>query len=284
MILNCAGKMLDLSQPQIMGILNITPDSFFSDSRCEDPQIALKRAWKMIEEGAAIIDIGAEATNPQCTSNSLDLNTELKRLLPIVELLARELPIPISVDTSKAPVIRAVLAAGAGMINDVRALRLEGALSAVAAAKVPVCLMHMHFVSGLGGQDPDQVDYKNGVVAAVKEFLQERIHACLQVGIARECILIDPGIGGGSFGKSLAQDLSLLRHLDEIKTLDYPLLVGVSRKSFIGKLLNLPAEERLAASLAATVLAITQGANIIRTHDVKATYEAVRMTRAITLI
>lgn len=301
--LNCRGKYLDLSHPQIMGILNITPNSFCPVGRFLSVEHALAYAEQMVAEGAAIIDVGGEPTNPG-VHPIVSLQEELGRVIPVVEILARTLPVPISVDTSKPEVMREAIVHGAGFINDVRALQHPGALKVVAETQVAVCLMHMGALETETGESlPQQIPpppkegastpfFKGGnsckgggnnslIVSAVKNFLQVRIDVCLAAGIQREQIVLDPGIGGGHFGKNLAQNLQLLAHLDKFQTFQLPLLVGVSRKSFIGELLNLPVEERLYGSLAAAVMAVVRGATIIRTHDVKATVEAVKIADAI---
>ena len=265
MLMNCAGKVLDLSQPTVMGVLNVTPDSFSDGGRYLQLADALRRAEVMVEEGAALIDVGGESTRPGAPPVSVQ--EELDRVLPVVERLARELPVPISVDTSKPEVIRAAARAGAGLINDVRALRLSGALQAAAASGLPVCLMHMQGEPGTMQQQPTYAD----VVAEVHAFLAERVRVCESAGIPRERILVDPGFG---FGKTLDHNLLLLRHLDRFTDLAAGILVGVSRKSMIGALLNAPVGERLSGGLAAAVIAVWQGANVIRTHDVRETVQA----------
>lgn len=271
MHLDCAGKRLDLSRPVVMGVLNVTPDSF-SDGGCYlNIADALRRAEIMATEGAAIIDVGGESTRPGAPSVSVP--EELDRVLPVVERLARDLPIPISVDTSKPEVMREAIAAGAGLINDVRALRLPGAVEVVAASKVPVCLMHMRGEPDTMQQEPRYAD----VVAEVRTFLAERVRACEIAGIAHNRILIDPGFG---FGKTLAHNLSLLRHLDHFVGLAAGVIAGLSRKSTIGLLSNASVDERLSGSLAAAVIAVWQGAHIIRAHDVRETVQALRVCTA----
>ena len=265
MPLDCAGKILDLSRPAVMGVLNVTPDSFSDGGRYFQLADALRRAEVMVEEGAALIDVGGESTRPGAPPVSVQ--EELDRVLPVVERLARELPVPISVDTSKPEIIREVARAGAGLINDVRALRLPGALEAAAASGLPVCLMHMRGEPATMQQEPVYAD----VVAEVHAFLAERIRVCESAGIPRERILIDPGFG---FGKTLDHNLTLLRHLDRFTDLAAGVLVGISRKSMIGALLNAPVDKRLSGGLAAAVIAFWQGANIIRAHDVRETVQA----------
>ena len=265
MLMDCAGKILDLSRPAVMGVLNVTPDSF-SDGGCYlQLDVALRRAEVMVNEGAALIDVGGESTRPGAPPVSVQ--EELDRVLPVVERLVRELPVPISVDTSKPEIIREAARAGAGLINDVRALRLPGALEAAAASGLPVCLMHMRGEPATMQQEPVYAD----VVAEVHAFLAERIRVCESAGIPRERILVDPGFG---FGKTLDHNLTLLRHLDRFTDLAAGVLVGISRKSMIGLLLNAPVTERLPGSLAAAVVAFWQGASIIRAHDVRETVQA----------
>ena len=248
-----------------MGVLNVTPDSFSDGGRYFQLTDALRRAEAMVEEGAALIDIGGESTRPGAAPVSVQ--EELDRVLPVVERLARQLPVPISVDTSKPELIRAATRAGAGLINDVRALRLPGALEAAAISGLPVCLMHLRGEPATMQQEPVYAD----VVAEVHTFLAERIRVCESAGIPRERILVDPGFG---FGKTLDHNLILLRHLDRFTDLAAGVLVGISRKSMIGALLNAPVGERLSGGLAAAVIAFWQGANVIRTHDVRETVQA----------
>lgn len=271
MLMDCAGKVLDLSRPAVMGVLNVTPDSFSDGGLYLSPADALRRAATMAAEGAVMIDIGGESTRPGALPVSVQ--EELDRVLPVVERLARELPIPVSVDTSKPEVIRASVRVGAGLINDVRALRLPGALEAVATSGVPICLMHMRGEPGTMQQEPRYAD----VVAEVHAFLSERVRACEVAGIRRDRILIDPGFG---FGKTLAHNLSLLRHLDRLVGLAAGVVAGISRKSMIGSLLDAPVGERLSGSLAAAVLAVWRGARIIRAHDVRETVQALRVCAA----
>ena len=265
MQLNCAGKMLDLNQPVVMGVLNVTPDSF-SDGGCYlQPDAALRRAEIMAEEGAAIIDVGGESTRPGAPL--VTVQEELDRVLPVVERLTRALSIPISVDTSKPEVMREAARVGAGLINDVRALQAPGALDVAAASGLPVCLMHLRGEPATMQQVPRYSD----AVAEVYAFLAERVQICEAAGISRDRILVDPGFG---FGKTLEHNLRLLRHLNRFTDLAAGVLVGISRKSMIGLLLNTSVTERLSGSLAAAVIALWQGAKIIRTHDVRETVQA----------
>jgi dihydropteroate synthase len=271
MLMNCVGKVLDLSRPAVMGVLNVTPDSFSDGGRYLQLDAALRRAEIMVEEGAALIDVGGESTRPGAAPVSVQ--EEMARVLPVVERLARELPVLISVDTSRPEIIREAAHAGASLINDVRALRLPGALEAAASSRLPVCLMHMQGDPATMQQEPRYAD----VVAEVHAFLAGRVRACEAAGIPRERILVDPGFG---FGKTLDHNLTLLQHLDRFADLAAGILVGVSRKSMIGALLDAPVGERLAGSLAAAVIAFWQGANIIRAHDVRETVQALQVCAA----
>ncbi|MFO1420174.1 MAG: dihydropteroate synthase [Candidatus Competibacteraceae bacterium] len=272
MQLDCAGKIVDLSRPAVMGVLNVTPDSLSDGGRYLRLAEALRRAETMVEEGAALIDVGGESTRPG--ASPVSAREELVRVLPVVERLARVLPVPVSVDTSKPEVMREAVRAGAGLINDVRALCLPGALEAAAASGVPVCLMHMRGEPSTMQREPRYSD----VVAEVHASLAERIRVCESAGISRERILIDPGFG---FGKTLDHNLILLRHLDRFTGLAAGVLVGMSRKSMIGLLLDVPVGERLAGSLAAAVIAVWQGARIVRAHDVRETVRALRVCSAV---
>lgn len=256
-----------------MGILNVTPDSFSDGGQFLDPQRALDHAREMVEQGADIIDIGGESTRPGAQAVALD--EELRRVIPLVEKLAPDLPVPVSVDTSKPEVMRAAADAGAGLLNDVYALRQPGALEAAAATGLPVCLMHMQ---GEPRSMQDNPQYQN-VVAEVKDFLLERAAAAEAAGIPRKNILLDPGFG---FGKNLTHNLTLLRNLHELTATGYPVLVGLSRKRMIGALLgNAPLERRLHGSVTAALLAVQQGATIVRVHDVQATRDALTVWRAV---
>ena len=272
MILDCAGKPLDLSQPRVMGILNVTPDSFSDGGRFLGRERAIAQAQRMVEEGAAIIDIGGESTRPG--SGGVSLEEELRRVVPVVEALSPHLPVPISVDTSKPEVMQAAVEAGAGMINDVYALRQQGALQMAASLQVPVCLMHMLGEPRTMQQAPQYDD----VLKEVAEFLRQQVLRCTAAGIERERLLLDPGFG---FGKSLQHNLTLLKHLPELLGEGLPLLVGMSRKSMIGAVLDETVEHRLYGSVAAATLAAWMGAKVIRVHDVKATVDAVKMVAAV---
>lgn len=260
-----------------MGIINTTPDSFsdggtlYRNSRL-DIERAMERARDMVASGAGILDIGGESTRPGATPVSQD--EELDRVIPLVERIAAELAVVISVDTSNPIVMREAASAGAGMLNDVRALTREGALKAAAATGLPVCLMHMQ-----GEPDTMQLaPHYDVVVTEVCEYLRDRVTACEQHGITRERLLLDPGFG---FGKTVIHNMQLLRGLPRLAAMGFPLVVGLSRKSLIGKLLGRTVEQRLPASLALAVLAVERGAAIIRTHDVAATADAVAMWLAL---
>lgn len=272
-ILDCAGKTVDLTRPRIMGILNVTPDSFSDGGDFVSREAALERARAMVEEGADLLDIGGESTRPGALAVSEQ--EELDRIIPVIQAIAAEIPVPISVDTNKAVVMREAVMAGAGLINDVMALRDEGALAVAKTLGVPVCLMHMQGQPRTMQKNPQYQD----VVSDVMAFLQSRVNACLAEGIPRERLLLDPGFG---FGKSLQHNLTLLRQLDRFSELQLPVLVGISRKSMIGAVLdNIPVDQRLPGGLACAVMAVERGAAIVRTHDVKATAEAVRMAHAV---
>lgn len=255
-----------------MGILNVTPDSFSDGGRYTRLDAALRHAEQMLADGAAIIDVGAESTRPG--AREIGAEEEIARLLPVVEAIAQRLDVIISIDTSSPAAMRAAAAVGAGLINDVRALRRPGALAAAAETGLPVCLMHMQ------GEPTDmqQAPHYRQVVDDVCDFLSERIQACEAVGIPRSKLICDPGFG---FGKSLPHNLQLLRHFDALQRLQLPLLVGVSRKSMLGQVLDGAAvNERESAGLAAMLLAVERGARIVRSHDVRPTADALALWRA----
>ena len=270
-------QQLDLNRCNIMGILNVTPDSFSDGGQHNDLDAALFHAEKMIRQGAVLIDVGGESTRPGAAPVSLQ--EELDRVIPVVEVIHKNLDAIISVDTSTPEVITQSAAVGAGLINDVRALQREGALAAAAATSLPICLMHMQ------GQ-PDsmqQAPSYDSVVNDIHEFLAERISACAKVGIEKSRLLLDPGFG---FGKSVDHNYQLLNELESFHQFDLPLLVGISRKTMIGKVLqdkdlqDRPANQRLYGSLAAAVIAAMKGSTILRVHDVAATFDALQVVAA----
>ncbi len=270
-VLDCGGRPLGLARPQVMGVLNVTPDSFSDGGRYADLDQARARAVGMVEEGAAIIDVGGESSRPG--ADPVPLQEELERVLPVVEALRQEVDVPISVDTYKPEVAREGVAAGAGMINDIRALQEPGALEAAAELAVPVCLMHMQGRPRTMQESPAYGE----VVEEVAAFLEGRAAAAEASGVAPERLLLDPGFG---FGKTVDDNYRLLNALDRFTSLGYPVLVGMSRKSMIGKLLDRTLEGRLAGSLSAAAIAVFQGARLVRTHDVASTVDAVRVAEA----
>lgn len=270
--LPCGKRILDLSRTHVMGILNVTPDSFSDGGRFAAHDAALRHAEAMVEAGATLLDVGGESTRPG--ARTVSPTEELERVAPMVEAIAQRLDVIISVDTSTPSVMRESARLGAGLINDVRALRREGALDAAAATGLPVCLMHMLGEPGTMQDDPSYAD----VTAEVADFLEQRLQACVEAGIPRERMVLDPGFG---FAKTLAHNLSLFKHLEVLHRLGRPLLVGVSRKSMIGQTLDRPVDERLSGSLALAALAMTQGARILRVHDVAETVDVVRMIAAV---
>ncbi|HUT41459.1 MAG TPA: dihydropteroate synthase [Gammaproteobacteria bacterium] len=272
MILDCAGTSLDLSIPRVMGILNVTPDSFSDGGEFLAPDRAAEHAQEMVEAGAAIIDVGGESTRPGAEAVPEDV--ELQRVIPVIEALHATLAVPVSIDTRKPAVMQAAVQAGAGLINDVNALQAPGMLATAAALGVPVCLMHMQ---GTPQSMQEQPEYRDAV-EEVAGFLVGRAEACQAAGIARDRILLDPGFG---FGKTTRHNLQLLQRLDVLVARGYPVLVGLSRKSLIGNVLDLPVDKRLYPGLALAVLAVWQGAAIVRTHDVAATREAIEMCQAV---
>ena len=269
MILDCKGKSLDLTHPQIMGILNVTPDSFSDGGQFFGEDVALKQAKQMVADGATIVDVGGESTRPGATIVSVE--REIERVIPVIEAIESEIDVVISIDTSKPEVMRAAIAAGAGLINDVQALRVNGALDAAFELEVPVCLMHAQGTPKTMQERPHYED----VVEEVINFLLERVEICEARGIKRDKLIVDPGFG---FGKRARHNLRLMKYLEQIVHLDLPVIVGISRKSIIGELLNVPMEERLAGSLAMASLAVWKGAKLIRTHDVKETAQAVNLS------
>lgn len=270
--LPCGSRLLDLSRPQVMGILNVTPDSFSDGGRYRRLDAALHHAEAMVRAGATLIDIGGESTRPGAPPVSPQ--EELERVAPAVEAIARELDVTISVDTSTAEVMRESARLGAGLINDVRSLQRPGALAAAAASGLAVCLMHMRGEPGNMQDDPQYPD----IHAEVHDFLAERLAVCEAAGISRERIVLDPGFG---FAKTLEHNLRLFQHMERLHEFGLPLLVGVSRKSMIGKVLDRTVDERLYGSLALAALAVAKGAQIVRVHDVAETVDVVRMIAAV---
>ncbi len=270
--LDCAGRKLLLDRARIMGIINVTPDSFSDGGLHATTEAAVALGLKLAEEGADILDVGGESTRPG--ADEVSLEEELRRVVPVIEQLARQTTLPISVDTSKPEVMRAAVAAGAGMVNDVHALRREGALDAAAALGVPVCLMHMQGEPRSMQADPHYED----VVAEVHGFFTQRLFACEMAGISKKKLLIDPGFG---FGKTLEHNLRLLRQLSRFTELGVPVLAGVSRKSMIGQVTGRPMEQRMAGSVAAALIAVQNGAAIVRVHEVAATLDALKIWNAV---
>ncbi|PJK09641.1 dihydropteroate synthase [Lysobacteraceae bacterium NML95-0200] len=271
--LDCAGKTLQLQRPQVMGIVNVTPDSFSDGGQHQDVQAAIAHGLRLVSEGADILDVGGESTRPG--AGEVSLQEELQRVIPVIEGLAAQVEVPISIDTSKPEVMQAAVAAGAGIINDVYALRREGALEMAARLGVPVILMHMQGEPRSMQQAPQYQD----VVAEVHRFLAERMFACEMAGIDRKQIVVDPGFG---FGKTLAHNLQLLAQLARFAELGVPLLAGLSRKRSIGEITGRDnPQERLHGSVAAHLLAVERGAAIVRVHDVAATVDALKVWQAL---
>jgi dihydropteroate synthase len=256
----------------VMGILNVTPDSFWDGGRYRNVDQAVAHGMALIAEGADIVDIGGESTRPGASSPGA--SEELERVIPVIRKLRERTDIPISIDTSSAEVMQAAVAAGADMINDVCALRRPDALAAAVAAGVPVCLMHMQGEPRTMQRQPSYVD----VLAEVKDFLLQRAAECIAAGLPHDCLILDPGFG---FGKNLQHNLGLLRGLDVLVAAGFPVLAGLSRKSMLGELLGRAAEDRLPGSLALAVVARQRGARIVRVHDVAATLDVFRTLDAV---
>ncbi len=276
MLFQCGPRTLDLSTVKVMGVLNVTPDSFSDGGQLYlknslNYSMVLKRAEQMVSEGAAIIDIGGESTRPG--SAPVPIDEELNRVIPVVELIARELDVVISVDTSSPEVMLEAAKVGAGILNDVRALTRDGALAAAASTGLPVCLMHMQ---GMPQTMQDRPEYDD-VVSEVANYLLQRVSQCEQAGIARRNIWLDPGFG---FGKTDIHNLQLLQQLPHLVELGLPVLAGLSRKSLLGRLLGRDVNERLAGSLALALLAAQGGAKILRVHDVAATIDVLKVQMA----
>ena len=270
--LPCGSRFLDLSRPHVMGILNVTPDSFSDGGRFSRVDLALRHAAEMVAAGATLIDVGGESTRPG--ARAVSPVEELERVAPVVEAIARELDVIISVDTSTPAVIRESARLGAGLINDVRSLQRDGALEAVAATNLPVCLMHMRGEPGTMQDNPVYAD----IVAEVSGFLAQRMAVCAAAGIDAARVILDPGFG---FAKTYEHNLTLFKHMPKLHALGRPLLVGVSRKSMIGRALGREVAERLNGSLALAALAVAKGAHILRVHDVAETVDVVRMIAAV---
>lgn len=261
-------KTLDLTTPKVMGIVNITPDSFSDGGKYHQLENALRHVESMVKAGTAIIDIGGESTRPGAAD--VNVETELARVIPVIEAIRQRFDCWISIDTSKAQVMTEAVNAGADLINDVRALQDIGALEAAAKANVPICLMHMQGQPRTMQSEPNYVD----LITDVNQFLVERIHACEQHGIARQQLVLDPGFG---FGKTMAHNYQLLAQLEQFHQFGLPLLVGMSRKSMLSKLLNKPPVECISGSLACATIAAMKGAQIIRVHDVQETIDIVQV-------
>jgi dihydropteroate synthase len=270
-VLRCGRYALELTRPLIMGVLNVTPDSFSDGGRYSDTQRAVARARALIEEGADILDIGGESTRPG--ARPVEPEEERSRVLPVLEALA-DGPVPVSVDTRTPALMKAAVAAGASMINDISALEAPGALEIVAASDAAVCLMHKQGEPQTMQDDPVYGD----VVSEVTDYLRQRMSAAVAAGIARDRIVIDPGFG---FGKTLEHNLELLRHLDRVAALGAPVLAGLSRKGMLGRLTGRGVDDRVYASVAAALLVVQHGARIVRVHDVAATRDAMLVWRAV---
>jgi dihydropteroate synthase len=272
LLLKCRDKTVDLTRPVVMGVLNVTPDSFSDGGHFFDTETAVRHGMQMAEEGAVFIDVGGESTRPGAAP--VGAQEELRRVIPVIERLHGATGAVISVDTSKPEVMRAAAAAGAGLINDVRALREPGALEAARLTGCAVCLMHMQGEPRTMQAAPAYSD----VVSEVRAFLAERARLCRAAGFADERLVLDPGFG---FGKTLEHNLTLLRHLRELGAGELPLMVGLSRKSMVGKLTGRPEGDRLLGSVVLAVMAALDGARIVRAHDVAATVEAVKLVAAV---
>lgn len=270
--LNCPNSILDLSTPQVMGILNVTPDSFSDGGQFTHFENALAQVQQMIDAGATIIDIGGESTRPGAAEVSVE--DELARVIPVLKAIKQRFKVLVSIDTSKASVMSAAIENGADIINDVRGLQNEGCLEVMAKSKVPICLMHMQGLPRTMQNEP----HYNEVVNDIVLFFKQRIQACVDAGIERDRLILDPGFG---FGKTLAQNYQLLANFSAFSSLQLPLLAGVSRKSMIGNLLQRDVDKRLAGSLSAAIIAAQRGASIIRVHDVEETVDALKILTAV---
>ncbi|MGY1488477.1 dihydropteroate synthase [Methylobacillus pratensis] len=268
----CGKYQLDLTRPHVMGIVNVTPDSFSDGGRYASTELAVSHALQLVAEGADILDIGGESTRPNATP--VGLEEELERVIPVIERLAREVDVPLSIDTYKPQVMREAVKAGAAIINDIRGLQEPGALQAAVEGNAGVCVMHMQGTPQTMQQDPVYQD----VVQEVKAFLLQRLQACAAAGIPAERIVLDPGFG---FGKRTVHNIALLNGLPDILELGRPLLVGLSRKSVLGQIVGSDVDQRLHASLAASVISAMKGGRIVRVHDVKATVDALKVVDAV---
>ncbi len=274
--IHCGGRILKLDRTRVMGIVNVTPDSFSDGGEHDTTAAAIAHGLQLVEEGADVLDVGGESTRPG--AGEVAIETELRRVIPVIEALASRVDVPVSIDTSKPEVMRAAVAAGAGMVNDVYALRREGALDEAAALGVPVVLMHMLGEPRTMQQSPEYDE----VVGDVHRFLAERIFACEMAGIDKKKIIVDPGFG---FGKNRGHNLQLLARLEHLTTLGVPVLAGLSRKKTIGELTgrDIPAD-RLFGSVAAHLVAAQNGARIVRVHDVAATVDALKVWEAVAAV
>ncbi len=268
----CGRYRLNLDRPHVMGIVNVTPDSFSDGGKFSSTNLAVAHGLQLIAEGADILDVGGESTRPGATPVSLD--EELSRVIPVIEALHARSAVPLSIDTYKPEVMRAAIAAGADIVNDIRALQEDGALEVVANSDAGVCLMHMQGTPQTMQINPSYTD----VVEEVKQFLTDRMHAAIAHGVARERIVLDPGFG---FGKTTAHNIALIQHLEALADIGQPLLVGLSRKSVLGKIAGGDEQQRLHAGLAASVISAMKGAKIVRVHDVKATVDALKMVAVV---
>lgn len=271
-VISLRSRKLDVSRPVVMGVVNVTPDSFSDGGRFLSPSAAIDQAMRMADEGAAIVDIGGESTRPG--AQDVPAGQELERVMPIIEALRGRSDAIISIDTSKPPVMREAVAAGADLINDVYALRADGALETARDLGVGVCLMHMQGTPRTMQANPVYTD----VVTEVRDFLAERANACVDAGIARERLIVDPGFG---FGKTLDHNLELLRGLSALGDLGLPVMAGLSRKSFVGKITGRDMDGRVHGSVAFALAALREGVSIIRVHDVAATVDALKVWRAV---
>ncbi|HWU65422.1 MAG TPA: dihydropteroate synthase [Methylophilus sp.] len=273
MLFHCGRFRLHFDSPKVMGIVNVTPDSFSDGGQFNQVDAAVAHALELIAQGADVLDIGGESTRPNATPVTLD--EELRRVIPVIEaLVAHDIPVPISIDTYKPAVMRAAIAAGASIVNDVRGLQEDGALEAVVNSDAGVCIMHMQGTP----QTMQIAPHYEDVVAEVKRFLRTQRDTCLAAGIANERIMLDPGFG---FGKTRAHNIALAKGLPQLLDLNCPLLVGLSRKSVLGQMTGNDVDARLYASVAAAVISAMQGAHLLRVHDVKATAEALKVVAAL---